>query len=611
MQRPRSCQQQEQEVRKALPRYGLDPDTALVLQDNAESGTKAERDGGFEALGALIAREPVILAVDDQSRMSRADNASAFIQDIVYGGGRFISTEEGIDTAQKGWELRVKVLEIHNSQTIRDLANRVRRGQRDRILCDGSAGDHPFGYESFYLNPNWPELLKARGPKPEKGLRICESEARWVRQVFAWFIAGKSINLIARELTRLGVPKDHRTNKPGWHPQQVRRMLENEKYVGRWRWGETTTVRNSKGKKKQVAVPATEQTYRERQNLRIIDDETWAKAQSRLAELKDKFGSKPGQKKRGPRRHASEVYPRSLLGGLLVCRQPCGANLQCRGSGERRYYACSAHQKGLCDIAAQVPADKAEQALTTFLLELLSQWPEWLQGIYQRVKEQVREAAAGVPEQHELDKKRLAEVDRQKKNLVLALAGEFKNSAAVKEGLDQLEDEARRLEKRIAANEILHRGAAQLPDDAWLAGELCRWATGLNGDIAQAANILRRALGRVEVHPVIAPGKKRGYTQLRFRVCGWALLQTVLGNQVPDGLPMALDECLEEDESPEFMINLGQPTALESWASQIAAWRAEEMTWKEIVERTGLDLNRAYIAWKRYVQAQEKGGGET
>ena len=68
---------------------------------------------------------------------------------------------------------------------------------------------------------------------------MCEDVAKWVRQVFDWFVAGKSIGWIARELTKLGVPKGHRASKPGWHPQQVHRMLTNPKYVGKWVWGRT------------------------------------------------------------------------------------------------------------------------------------------------------------------------------------------------------------------------------------------------------------------------------------------------------------------------------------------------------------------------------------
>jgi DNA invertase Pin-like site-specific DNA recombinase len=608
LQRTESCADQERDVRRDLPCFGVNPENVLALKDEAESGTQANRNGGFERLCALIHRGEVrTLAVDDQARLSRADNTFQFIQDLVFAGGRFISTGEGIDTRQKGWELRVKVLELHNSHTIRELAHRVRRGQEGRVRDDGSAGDFPFGYESYYRDADWAEQLKRRGPKPKKGLRICEDEARWVRQVFAWFTAGQSISWIARELTRQGVPKGHRPGKPGWHHQQVRRMLANQKYLGRWVWGMTTTLRNSQGRLKKVPVPAGEEVVRERPDLRVIDPTTWEKAQKRLAALREQFGVQQGQKKRGPKAHPSTVYAQSLLGGLLVCGQ-CGAKLWSQRSGPQRHYACPAHRKGLCGLAGQVPAVRSEQALTAFLTELLSGWPDWLRDVYRRAREVVQEAAARVPEQQQQDSKQLADVRRRIGNLVAALAEGTLTSAAVQDKLTELEAEARRLQEQLAAYESLRPGEEVLPDDAWLAEQLRQWASGLTVDTARAAAILRQAVGPVTAHAVIAPGKRRGYMQLRFRLRGWEILCTVLGDHLPQGLPVTAKPAEgQRNASPEFVLDLGGPTEMDRWAPQIAAWRAEGVTWEEIVRRTGLDLNRVFVAWKRYTTAQSGG----
>ena len=155
MQREESCEDQERDVRDGLAHKKIDHRDALVLADKAESGTKSDR-AGFIRLADMIKRgELGILAVDDQSRLSRGDNVSGFITDLVFSGGRFISTGEGIDTDEEGWELRVKIMEVHNGATIRDLGRRVHRGQKGRVLGDGAAGDHPYGYESFHLDPDW------------------------------------------------------------------------------------------------------------------------------------------------------------------------------------------------------------------------------------------------------------------------------------------------------------------------------------------------------------------------------------------------------------------------------------------------------------------------
>src|SRR5262249_5677302 len=167
-------------------------------------------------------------------------------------------------------------------------------------------------------------------------------------------------------------------------------------------------LRNSQGRLKKVPVPAGEEVVRERPDLRVIDPTTWEKAQKRLAALREQFGFQQGQKKRGPKTHPSAVYAQSLLGRLLVCGL-CGAKLRGQGSGRKRDDACPAHRKGLCGLAAQVPALRAEQALTAFLAELLSGWPDWLRDVYQRARALVQEAAAHVPEQQQQDSKQLAE----------------------------------------------------------------------------------------------------------------------------------------------------------------------------------------------------------
>lgn len=550
MQRSESCEDQQRDVRHGLPRFGVDPTPALVLKDEAESGTKSTRDGGFEELCALIRRGEVgVLAVDDQSRLSRAENAYQFVQDLVYHGGRFISTGEGIDTNQPGWELRVKVMELHNSHTIRELAHRVRRGQKGRILDDGSAGDFPFGYESYYLDPDWQAQLAYRGPRPKKGVRVFEPEAWWIRQVFVWFVEGRSINAIARELTQQGVSKGRRASTPGWHPQQVRRMLGNEKYAGRWVWGTTTTLRNSKGNTKQVPVPEDEWVVRDRTDLQIIDLDTWDRAQRRLAELVRQFGQKDGHKKRGPKARPTDLYPRSLLGGLLVCAA-CGVAFHYHGSGGRRYYACSGRKKGLCKVTTQVQAVAAETALTRFLTGCLSTWPDWLRGMFERARELVLVEEERLPELHARAVERLASVRRQIENLVQALAEARSKLSAVEAALADLQQEADCLEEQVY--ETLPSPGVELPDDEWMAGQLRQWVGLLDGDTGRAAVILRQALGPVMVEAVIPPGKKRGHPRLRFCVNGWAMLRQVLGDHLP-----SRDQD-RRGNGPEFVLDLAE-----------------------------------------------------
>jgi len=604
MQRADSCADQEREIRAGLVRLRIDPTNAIVIRDEAESGTKTARDG-FQQLSAMVARgEVAVLAVDDQARLTRAENAFAFITDLVFAGGRFISTGEGIDTSVSGWELRVQVMELHNGLEIRGLRHKVRRGQEGRVRNDGSAGDHPFGYVSYYLDSDWAEQLARRGPKPKKGLRICEDEARWVRQVFAWFIAGLSIGWIARELTKLKVHKGRRSSKPGWHHEQVRRMLTNSKYTGEWVWGRTTTQRNSRGQKKQIDVPQAEQVCRDRPDLRIIEQEVWDKAQARLAVLEETFGYKEGQKPRGPKPNPAEVYPRSPLGGILTCGR-CGAVMWQQKRKRHRYYACSGAKSSRCGMTTQVPAERAEQGLTDFLLGMLKTWPAWMKNIYRQTCDAVHAAAARAPEDRERDARRAVELDRQINNLVTALAESGLTSSAVCDRLRVAEQEKTEIDVRLAAYAKITPDAVALPDEGWVAEQLGAWAasfaTGVGGQ-----SLLQTAVTCVVADSVIAPGKTRGFIRLKFRVNAWNVLISAIGDDMPvsiRGLVGALDQ-LDPDD-PEFTLDLGEPTAMDRWAPQIATWRAEGVTWEEIVRRTGMDLSRVFVAWKRYTGAMD------
>ena len=257
MQRPESCGDQERKVREGLLRNNIRTGEFIVLKDEAVSGTKEAREAYDQIVQKIARHEPFLLAVDDQSRLSRGDNVKALIRDLVFACGRFISTGENIDTAQPGWELKVGIMELHNSLTIADLGRRVRRGQEGRILdANGGAGDFLYDYHSHYLDPHWQDTPR-RGPKPKKGICIHDEESRWVRQVFEGFIGVRSINWITRELNRLQVDKGHRSSRPGWHHYQVRRILANPKYIGRWSWRRTRIIRDPHGKKRQMTSSAT------------------------------------------------------------------------------------------------------------------------------------------------------------------------------------------------------------------------------------------------------------------------------------------------------------------------------------------------------------------
>ena len=605
LQSAKSCKDQEREVRETLTRMGIDHSNAIVIYDEAESGTKVFRDEFARLQTMMDAGQLGILAVDDQSRLSRADNTFAFITDLVYSGGRFISTGEGIDTEQTGWELRVKVMELHNSTTIRELGRRVRRGQLGRVIGQLSAGDHGYGYESYLLDPE--RAADNRGPKPERGLRIKEDEAKWVRKIFSWFNAGRSIAWIVDELNRQKAPKGHRRRSKRWRRPHVRRILENGKYVGHWIWGTTRTIRNSQGRKKQVSVPKELQVKTNRPELRMIDDATWAKAQEGFARLKQLYGKKPGQKHRGPKVHHTEIYPSGLLNGMAFCSK-CGARMWQQASGPRLYLGCPnrGHTDGCCDLTTTVPLKKAEESLLDFLTKLLTSWPEWLDKALAVMRQEIQAVTERIPDDLANDRRQLRNLESQITNLVDVLADGRGQSQAVIERLDTAEREAERLRKRIDDAEKALSAPVEMPDDQWIREQLNEISSVVQDGGYEACLLLRKLIGKIEVEQVIAPGKTRGYARLRFRISGWETLKIALETAGSIGaLEALLKNYGNEATSEELVIDLGGPTLMDKWAPKIAELRTKGVKWTKIVEITGLDLNRAYRAWKRFVDSRD------
>ena len=87
---------------------------------------------------------------------------------------------------------------------------------------------------------------------------------------------------------------------------------------------------------------------------------------------------------------------------------------------------------------------------------------------------------------------------------------------------------------------------------------------------------------------------------------GWEAIKEIFASSnASECLDTLLTHADCDGSSEEFVIDLGGPTLMDQWAPKIAEMRAEGTKWTEIVEITGLDLNRAYRSWKRFVDAQK------
>lgn len=606
MQRPESCVDQERKVREGLERKGIPHQGYFMLKDEAMSGTRDDRPS-FAWLRERIERGEVrTLAVDDQTRLSRSENVFDLIQDLVFSGGRFISTSEGIDTNRPGWEMQTKVNEVCNTSTNRQRADQVRRGKEGRVLADGSAGDFRFGYRSAFIDDTWKDFAN-RGPRPRKKVVVYEPEAKVVRDVFRWFIEGMSLGAIVRRLNDLGVDKGHRSWRPGWHHQIVRGILSNPKYIGEWSYGHTTTVRNSKKKKKQI--PCDQVVHSHRPELRIIDDETWERAQKRLREIEAVYGSSPLQKRRGPKVHYSAVYPAGLLNGLLYCGY-CGSRLRIVMGGKYKSFGCPLHPQGRCPNSSRVDCSKAEGALVDFVGAILREWPECLAAAISVMRGQVQEAAQRVPVELEALEKRRTELGLEIDRVWTLLAKDMAGSETGAQKVRELEAQARDLDHQIAEQRRLVVKDIELPDDIWVHEQLEEFIVLMHMKPREAALLLRELLGKVSVHEIHIPGKRLGYKQLRFTIQTWAALRIGFGDRVPIVVLQALQKASADLTAPcpEFHLDLGGPTKMDLAGPVIAELRAKGVKWMDIAAIVKLAHANAYLAYKRYLKGQAEGG---
>jgi site-specific DNA recombinase len=69
-------------------------------------------------------------------------------------------------------------------------------------------------------------------------MEIEPKEAAVVLRIFKAYAGGQAMTKIVRELNENNVPGRIRSSK-GWSPATVSRILDNEKYAGRWIWNKT------------------------------------------------------------------------------------------------------------------------------------------------------------------------------------------------------------------------------------------------------------------------------------------------------------------------------------------------------------------------------------
>ena len=256
-----------------------------IFTDEALSGSLLQRPGLQALERAMENKEIEAVAVDDLSRLSRSNHqVLTMVNKFNYYQVKIISVSEGIISDDDNSKLGIHIRGLINEIYLDDLKKKTIRGLEGQKLRGFSTGESVYGYKS---HPVGELRLNKKGQPKYEGMihKIYEEEACIVKRIYKEFTSGNSIKSIARHLNEDKIPT--RRNRPGgWNPSTISRILKSEKYTGKWVWRQTTNVRDPMtGKRKQIERPEKEKITINKEELLIIDQDTWEKTQKRWKDL--------------------------------------------------------------------------------------------------------------------------------------------------------------------------------------------------------------------------------------------------------------------------------------------------------------------------------------
>lgn len=199
---------------------------ADTFVDIASAKTASPRKEFERMLRECEAHNISVILTKSISRFGRdtLDTLQA-IRRLQNSGTRVIFEQENIDTDNLDSEMMISVIESFAQAENESRSENIRMGLSFKAAM-GTSGLYNrklYGYD-----------------KTDEGrLVINKEQANVVRDIFRWYISGKSVLGIIRELENNGVTSP--TGKPKWSKRTVEKLLENEKYIGTVRLRESVS----------------------------------------------------------------------------------------------------------------------------------------------------------------------------------------------------------------------------------------------------------------------------------------------------------------------------------------------------------------------------------
>ncbi len=413
---------------------------------------------------------------------------------------KIISVADGINTDDESSKLGIQIRGLVNELYLDDLRKKTMRGLEGQKLRGFSAGERVYGYLS---KPVGEIKLNRRGQAKYEGMvhRINPEEAEIVKRIFREFMDGKSINKIASQLNEEKIP----TKKGmvgGWNISTLAGILKNKKYIGVWDWRRFKNIRDPMtGKRKKVDRSEKEIIPIFREDLVIIDQDTWDKAQKHWLDLNGTWPVSPKKKRFYQQKSYVHTSPTHLLSGLMKCHGCGGAIVLISGKGSG-YYGCYNGRRKTCQNTLLIPRAKIESAIVKELRERILT-AENLEYVYKNVE---KKAAEGLNEVPELVKKKQAQIDKIKQEihnyLNFVKAGNL--SKAVADALGEAEKRNEVLEQEIGSLEFQKQNSFKAPPREWIDYRLKLLRETLNKNTEASSLALKEILSPITLEPVMS-----------------------------------------------------------------------------------------------------------
>jgi site-specific DNA recombinase len=470
---------------------------AHIYVDEAISGSIINRPGLSALERAAENKEFEAVVVDDLSRLSRSNHQMlTMVLKFNYLQVKIISVSDGIVTGDDNSKLGVQIRGLINELYLDDLKKKTMRGLEGQKIRGFSTGENVYGY---HTKPVGELKLNRKGQAKYEGMahRINPDEADIIKRIYKEFVSCKSIAKIVKGLNEDKVPTK-RGHSGGWNTSTVSRILKNEKYIGHWIWRKYKSIRDPMtGKIKKVSRSEKEQLPAYKEDLIIIDNDTWQKAQKRWQELNGTFpvrkGSNKGQKSYI---HANPVH---LLSGIMRCQLCDGAIVLISGKGGG-YYGCYNAKRKTCSNTLLVPRKRIENTIISELKEKILTL-ENLEYVYKNLEKFTVKGLNEVPEimkKKKLQHEKLAAEIQNYLNFIKS--GNF--SKAVSEALKEAETKGDALKQEIASLEFQKQNTFKPPPKEWINHRLEKLHETLSKNTASSALVLKELLGPIQLEPI-------------------------------------------------------------------------------------------------------------